>query len=110
MLCHSPWEKVFLLIANALLYLNYTDRYDPPAPSNGTVNLTVTGVTTYKATAKLYCSIGYSRNGNDTMMCKADGMWSLNAECTINGLFIILHLLIWLHYLRYGTLLQEGIL
>ena len=42
------------------------------------------------------------------MMCKADGMWSLNAECTINGLSIILHVLIRLHYLRYGDIITRG--
>ena len=42
------------------------------------------------------------------MMCKADGMWSQNAECTINGLTIILHLLIQLHYLRYEDIYARG--
>ena len=75
-------------------FFDYTDCNDPPAPSNGTVNLTTTGVTTYKATAKMYCNKGYSLNGNNTMVCNADGTWIQNADCIINGVFIKLHLLI----------------
>ena len=89
-------------------YFGYTDCYDPPAPSNGTVNLTVTGVTTYKATAKLYCNKGYSLNGNNTLVCNADGTWIQNAECIINGVSIILHFSILLHYMLYGESIARG--
>ena len=91
-------------------FFDNTDCNDPAAPSNGTVNLTKIGVTTYQATATLYCNEGYSLSGNDTMVCNADGKWSQNADCIIKGVFIMLPLFMYLHNMAYGKVLQEGTL
>ena len=56
----------------------------------------------------MYCNKGYSLNGNNTMVCNADGTWIQNADCIINGVFIKLHLLIWLHYMVYGESIARG--
>ena len=71
------------------MILYFTDCNNPIAPRNGTTTLTIAGLTTYESTARVSCNHGYTLSGNATMVCRADGLWSLNAECIIKGAFSI---------------------
>ena len=63
-----------------------TDCASPSAPSHGTVKLTVTGVTTYGATATQSCNTGYKHSGSTIIQCQANGKWSASLTCTIKGI------------------------
>ena len=65
------------------LYL--TDCKYPITPIYGSTSLKTAGITTYEAIAIVSCNKGYSLDGNETMVCKADGFWSKHAKCIIKG-------------------------
>ena len=57
----------------------------PGNPSNGIVKLAVNGVTTYGATASVFCNAGYELVGDDYLRCRADGAWSSLPSCAFKG-------------------------
>ena len=68
-----------------LFKLYLTDCNYPLAPIYGSTSLKTAGITTYQAITTVSCNKGYTLDGNDTMVCKADGLWSIRAKCIIKG-------------------------
>ena len=80
---------LFLIFAffNASLIAIYSqDCGSLTTPGNGSVQLTVAGTTTYRATATQSCNTGFDLSGVVNVTCGADGNWSDSAiTCTIKG-------------------------
>ena len=69
-----------------LIYYLFQDCGEPPAPTNGLVELTVQNETTVGATANQSCHEGYDLIGNDVIECGENGTWSALAFCVNSGL------------------------
>ena len=81
----KPDLKYIVTAELCYLKLYLTDCNYPLTPIHGSTSLKTAGITTYEAIAKVSCNKGYTLEGNDTMVCKADGFWSKHAKCIIKG-------------------------
>ena len=64
----------------------FSDCGSPPSPGNGNVSLDF-GVTTFGSSATRKCDPGYVIDGNPTMYCEEDGVWSdLPLTCSLEGM------------------------
>ena len=65
----------------------------PEKPRSGIVKLAAVGVTTYGATAHLFCNAGYEIVGDGSLRCSADGAWSSLSSCDFKGYSLYYHVM-----------------
>ena len=77
---------IFVFLNTSLFVIHSPDCGPLTTPGNGSVQLTVAGTTSYRATATQSCNIGFDLTGVANITCGADGNWSDPAiTCTIKG-------------------------
>lgn len=76
---------MFILNTHKLPWIYFSDCANPHIPTNGSVSLSLPGITTYGAKAKHSCDEAHDLTGDEAIICEASGSWSGSATCEIKG-------------------------